>query len=43
MSEGRRVAAIAAHNVEVAFSDTGARGIMETIGESMNGAARRKA
>ena len=43
MSEGRRVAAIAARNVEVAFSNVGAQGIMEAMGDSMNPASRRKA
>ena len=43
MSEGRRVGAIAAHNLEVAFSSTGLQGMMEAMGESMNAAARRKA
>ena len=43
MSEGRRVMAIAARNVGVAFSDVGPQVIMQTMGESMQPVLRRKA
>ncbi|KAM5541336.1 hypothetical protein V8D89_004890 [Ganoderma adspersum] len=43
MSEGRRVMAIAAHNVDVAFSNASTQEIMQAMGESMTPESRRKA
>ena len=43
MSEGRRVATIAAHNVDVAFSTASTQEIMQAMAEGMSPEARRKA
>ncbi|KAI1786983.1 FAD/NAD(P)-binding domain-containing protein [Ganoderma leucocontextum] len=43
MSEGRRVAAIAAHNVDVAFSRASPQSILEGLKEGMDPESRRKA